>query len=279
MELKSENKFGLIPLKKDKRDISFGAFFKFPKLEELPREYLGSEPLEIKNQGSDDSCTGQASAAVSEDQEGVILSPYYTFAKGKMISGDIEGFGLDLRDICKAAVKYGFLEKQDDPGDLPRDGALIDPTLDEKAAIHRKGSYLSVGGNFDLFDAFRTVIWAMRDEKRSIITGCTWKNIWTYSSNGIIPKFDLDKGAFGHAFKIKGWKEINGEPYLIAQLSQGTGVGDEGLFYFPRSVVNKEFTYGAFTFSDMPAEEVKQSWNWRIKLIEFLKNHIIDILK
>jgi len=46
--------------------------------------------------------------------------------------------------------------------------------------------------------------------------------------------------------KIFGQKIINGEPYLIAQQSLGKKEGDNGLLYFSRKVINRDFKYGAF---------------------------------
>lgn len=131
----------------------------------------------------------------------------------------------------------------------------------------------------DVFDQIRLVLWINRFEKRSILTGAMWHNSWTYTSGGIIPKLYLDKGSFGHAFKIFGWKEIEKEPYLIAQLSNGSNVGDKGVCYFPRNVVNKEFTYGNYTFSDMPPEEAKKlGWSFWVKLSESFKKYFNEIL-
>ena len=60
-------------------------------------------------------------------------------------------------------------------------------------------------------------------------------------------------------FKIFGQKIIGSEIYLVAQLSQGEDVGDRGLFYLPREVVNKEIgAYGIFMFYDMEREEAER---------------------
>lgn len=132
----------------------------------------------------------------------------------------------------------------------------------------------------DTFDIIRCTLWANRAEKRSILTGITWHNSWTYASGGIIPRFYVDRGNFGHAFKVFGWKEIADEPYLVAQLSNGENIGDKGIFYFPRNVVNKEFTYGAYTFSDMPPEQAKQlGWSIYTKIYNFSLKYWNEILK
>ena len=269
---------------KDRRDFKFGVVFQLPKLEELPKEFNLGDPLRIADQGDSDLCTGFASCAVSEDQEHIALSPEYVFAKTKELEGDYTTWGADLRMACKAQQKFGTIEKKLAPFNLEthsRDFVanwLNWPTeLSENALSHRKVSYFLVTGPYDVFDNFRATLWANREEKQSIITGCLWHYSWTGSPNGIIPKFSLDRGEFGHAFKIFGWKEIAGEPYLIAQLSNGTQIGDKGIFFFPRNVVNKEF-FNAYTFKDVDPVIIKLKYVSRWDLfVEWLKRYFNEI--
>ena len=133
----------------------------------------------------------------------------------------------------------------------------------------------------DIFDKIRSTLWKNRHEKRSIVTGCTWRPGWIGAKDGIIPKDYPDRG-FGHAFKIFGQKKINGEIYLMAQLSNGKGVGDQGIFYFSREVVNREFRYGTFMFKDMDPKEARYhqdngtrpDQNWLLQLAIIFKNFL-----
>lgn len=254
---------GLKPLPKDDRDFSFGAIFGLPKLEELPDEYTVSRQLFIKDQGETDMCTAYALCAVSEDQELVELNPFYTFGKIKQIMGEWESWGADLRSACKAAVDYGFLAvegKLKVPDGDDRDNAANwenwPEDSDQKAARHKKQAFFGVDGQYDTFDNIRATLWRNRDEERSVFAGCAWRREWTGANEGIIPIVYGENG-FGHAFKVFGWRKINGEIYLHAQLSNGTHIGNGGLFLFPREVVNREFTYGLFTFRDMPREQAE----------------------
>ena len=47
------------------------------------------------------------------------------------------------------------------------------------------------------------------------------------------------------------------EPYLTIQNSWGKEVGAGGLYYFPREVVNREWTFGAIMFKDLPLTQAK----------------------
>lgn len=278
-----EMKGGLQKTPKDKRDISVGAVLRFPTLEELPKNGIGIlKPLKIKDQGDDDTCAARSSDAVSEDQEGTLLCDYFTFALAKFIDGDPESWGTNLRSVAKAHTKYGALAQEDcqqcqnNSHELSRDRDWntweSKEHLLELAKKYKKASYLKIDGPYDVFDNIRATLYLMRTERRSSFTGALWKYVWTTAPNGFIPKFDLNKGEFGHSFKIFDWKEVEGELYLTAQLSNGTDTGDKGIFYFPRNVVNKEFTYGSYTFSDIPIGEVKKrGWSLQIKLLNFLR--------
>lgn len=236
--------FGLRPLPKDDRDFALGAFYDLPKLEELPPEFF-LMPKKIEDQDNSDLCTAFASTSVTEDQEGIEMSPEFTFAMTKEIEGDFATWGADLRSACKSHTKIGALPKVESPfslathsRDFVANWTNWPQELKNKAAIHKKQNYFSVEGPYDLFDDIRASLWGYRLELRSIMTGVLWRPEWTHTfssdafNNGIIPTNELPKNGFGHAFKICGWKQIINEPYLIAQLSNGENIGDKGFFYF-----------------------------------------------
>lgn len=270
---------GLQKLPRDRRDLQFGAVFTLPQLEELPKEFSIGE-TEILDQGETDYCSGYATCAASAFQEEITLHPVWSFAVSKILSGDIYGWGQNLRDAVKVHQKYGaiplnsfemsFDPKYRDRNNFPNELFVI-------AEKHKKQSYFSISGNFD---SIRQTLWANRTEERAVITGCLWRIGWLNKLNGIIPKFILEKDGFGHAFIITGWKEIDGESYLIAQLSNGKEIGNKGKFYFPKIVVNREFTYGCFVFKDMPLEEAKQKgWSYSIKILNLFKKWFEEFLK
>lgn len=292
---------GLTPTLLDERDFSLTTVFGAVPTEELPdSNFFVGEPLEIKDQGRSDLCTAFALCSVSEDQEMLQLSPEYTFFKTKQLQGgDPMSYGADLRTACKTAVKYGFLESQYNPfrvSDFDRESVVDpknwDPELDMLAWDHAKLSFFKVDGPHDTFDNIRTAMYSHRVEARSVFTGCNWRKRWTHAKDGIIPKDltpdDIKKGNyFGHAFKIFGWKWINNEVYLVAQLSNGTDIGDKGIFYFPREVVNREFDFGAFTFRDVPKDradyhnyyKIRIDENWLISMFKVFGRLLLDIFK
>lgn len=250
---------GLKPLADDKRDFKFGNIF---GAVELPQEdFLVSIPIKIKDQGDSDMCTAYAVTAVSEDQEGVYLNPLWQFAKIKQLEGDYMTWGADLRQACKSVVKFGSIEGDGVNVVGNRDEIANwrnwSPSLDIKAKRHAKESYFKITklGYKDLFDAIRGALWKFKDDKRSIATGMIWRIGWSGTDRGIIKEDGVR--LYGHAFKFFGQKKIDGEWYLVTQLSNGTSIGDKGIFYFSREIVNKNAVFGNFMFVDIPVDIVK----------------------
>lgn len=252
-------------LKEDNRDFKLGAVFKQINIKDVPNtDFVVSDILFKKDQGENDLCSAHAVTAVSEDQEYQELLPEYQFLKTKELSGDPESWGADLRDACKSAVKFGSLPVNgfEQFKNIERSKIFIKEewplNIDEIAKVHKKSTFFSVlDGKYDTFDNIRSALWQHKIDKNSIVTGILWRPEWIDAPGGIIPEENREVG-FGHAMKIFGQKNINGKLYLVAQLSQGEMVGDKGLFYFSRKVVNKEIgKYGAFMFNDISREEAE----------------------
>lgn len=259
----------LKPTKHDSRDFSLGGVFGQIDISEVPSTpFLVNNVLTVRDQGETDYCSAYAACAVSEDQEEIVFIPEYTFFRTKEIMGDFESWGADLRSACKALVRFGSVPNSATT-DIPktRDDVLKLESWEkyvDLAQKYRKETFFSVDGKYDLFDNIRAAMWQNRSERRSILTGCMWSQAWIDAPHGVIPK-EVIPGEFGHAFKICGQDSINGELHLVAQLSGGTSVGDQGLYYFPREVVNREITpFGAFMFKDLPRGSAEYHNNAKI---------------
>lgn len=245
----------LLPLSKDKRDLQLGQVVELPALESLPADFE-IPPVFVTNQSVTDFCTGWATCGASAVQEGVPLIPEYSFALIKEIQGgDVDAFGADLRSACKAHVKVGAIEEKDRPAGFsfpnkrPEFLRRIEnwpAELKQKAAAHRKGSFLAITGPYDHFDNIRASLWYFRKEKRTAVVGCDW----SYPSK---PPYVIKHpgGGGGHAVYYNGQKTIDGNPYLILVNSQGEDRGDKGRWYVSREFVNHFVEkYGAFMFLD-----------------------------
>jgi hypothetical protein len=272
MKTKKQIKIGgLKPLPKDERDFRLGVLFPKPII--VPDiDFSVGEQLEIKDQLDSDMCTAFAVTAASELQEGVTLSPEFQFAKIKELEGSINQWGANLRTALKSATKFGSLEKVKAPFNLKyKDRDFLanwlnwPKVLDEEAKTHIKESYFEADTGKDMFDSIRSALWINREKYRAVITGANWRQSWTWAEDAVIPT-EYEPNGFGHAFIITGQKMINGLPHLVAQLSNGTDIGDRGLFYFGREVVNREFNFGAFCFVDLSKGEAKILNNWGLSI-------------
>ena len=284
-------KYGLLPLKEDKRDFKHSQVFGSTPLVPL-LDFNVSNTSKIKNQFDTDFCAGFSTAEDNEDIQGKIFCPLYQFSKISQIKGDYTSFGADLRTACKSLVKFGSLPIEDSP-------YIHDPTnpnskdrdflanwtnwpsqLDIKAGLYKCGSYYSVDGNGDHFDNIRCILWQNKDQHIPVEFGVMWRPEWTYAPNGIIPEATYTTPAGdGHALKICGQKIINGQFYLVVQNSWGEQYGDKGYYYFPRSVINIEVNmFGAFTMKDMDAVTAQTYISYNLTTQDGLISMIVKII-
>jgi len=266
--------FGLKKLPPDNRDFKLSAILKLPPLEELPEEFE-LEPIIIYDQLSSDYCTAEATCGARGIQEGIVLSPEWSFAVSKMISGDPEEPGQDLRTAMKVHTKYGAIEKSEAPYSIQdTEDSVIryisnwPKGLFEKAKKHQAQSFFKLGGQYDHFDDIRAYLWMKKALKQAITLGTEWS--WPIEMK-IMETFE-ENGA-GHAIYARGWKKIDGKTYLIIQNSYGKEAGDNGSHYFSREVINKfADKYGDFVLVDMPPEQAKKLvWSKCQRLIEAIK--------
>lgn len=280
----TEIKNGLLKTPVEKQKFSFGGVFGYD-LKDLPEEYSLGPVLEIKNQNIPSPsfvCVAESLCSVSEYQEGVALEPAWTIKVISEILGNTSWLnkGTDLATGAKAALK-GFLERHNAPHSVEKQGveycansANWDAFWGNLALNHAKQSWFWIGtsGKLKMFDAIRGSMWRFKDEKRAVQTGVMWHYEWTEK---YIASEGTPSGA--HAICITGWK---GE-FLKIQNSVGKEIGESGIQWMHKDLVNKLFKFGAIMFADMPfAEEkiLKKSAKYRKKkLLERLFNFIKNV--
>jgi hypothetical protein len=282
---------GLRLLTTDERDFNLGALYTLPKLEELPVHFT-IEGGWLKNQGSTDYCTANATCTAIEPTEGVELEPGYLFMMSKVMTGDPERFGQNLRDIAKAVCKYGALPVADSPlhqaqdddfkvrnvqywGDIQK--------LEDKAIIHKQSSYAFISGPYDVFDNIRATLFS---QKKRIIFGTLWAPTWSLGQRVME---DVPTSGFGHCMCIIGFTFENGKQYLVVQGSNGDNMIG-GRHLFSREIINHfadNKVYGALAYTDISKEEaqnyiehgVKIDSGWATQVIFALQIAIIKLLK
>lgn len=296
-------KFGLRILPYDGRDFGYFKIHSKPKLgaEQIP-DFMLYQPI-ILNQLSLDFCFAFAGAESEGILTGKQFDPLYIATKTFQVMGEWENYGADLRSLCKAITQYGALFAGEGPytfgtglsTDKDRNSLANwqnwPQELDVVASLNRIASFFGVI-DYSVGDAFDCFIQAMynnlsqKNEKRSVIFGVLWRPEWTMSPGGIIVDsgYSIPAGD-GHAIEVIGQKTINGQPYVVVQNHWGQQYGDNGLYYFPRSVIDKEATtnLGAYMFSNIEKETalwyiqngiiINQNWSIQILIsaINFLK--------
>lgn len=262
---------GLLKLKKDSRDFSHHKIFGSVALSDLPLEFSIATP-QINNQGTSDFCPGESTSEAAEDFYNETFSPEYSFAKIKEILGNWQQPGADLRTAMKAGIKYGFCPQNLAPLNLASNGRdqCANPanwplSCDLAAGPYKFGGFLAVDGPGDTFSNIQNALFT---QKMAVVAGSNWYADWEQDPGGIIPKTYSILFSTLHATNFFGWKQINGQPYLMLQNSEGEDVGDRGIYYFPRSVVNKEFNDGLFYFVKQAPSNIQTVGNWLQILIE-----------
>ena len=261
------------------RDFKYSQSFGAVDLSQLPKEGIGRKPTKILNQFSSDFCTAFGSVAMRSFTEKVDLDPFWIWAKAAQIRGDWKQWGLTLPEIVDVLRKYGILEEAEQPLNLlSKDRDFLAqysnyPNLTEKAKKHIGGARFWVDGPYTFFDNCRSVLWQNRLDNLVILVGAEWHEEWSLASNGIITAQNYNPKSqwFGHAFVFIDFKQINGEDFLIAQLSNGEEFGDKGLFYFSREVVNSNaFRFGGVVVKDYDPELAKRQWNIIAKIVDLM---------
>lgn len=240
------------------------------------------------NQLDLDFCTGFTTEELQYAIHGIRFDPLYQMAKIKQIRGEYTKYGASLRDACNSVIKYGSLPLILSP--YTHNGSPTDKTrdflanwanwpigLDKNSSPYKDLSYFVVDGIYDMFDNIRSCLQMNRKERRGVTFGLLWYYEWTEAPGGVIgPIMPSTQPAGGHDMAIIGQKTINGILHLVFQQTWGPFAGDNGLYYFPRSIVDQLALqgYGAYTFSKNDKSGITGSTNWFVNLLNlfFKKN-------
>jgi hypothetical protein len=221
-------RFTLQPRKSSRLDYSNHKTLRLGAIP-LQDELLFLSPILNQNDsGPDNDCTAFASVACRTNVTHVQYDPAEQWLYETM-EGATDA-GTDLETALKTGKQMGFCP------------------LGGKIAQDRAQAYLWVTPHdgLDMFDSIKT---AVQQAQRPILAGVNWMQDWDFTpviqSQGYTP-------LGGHCIKIAGWDRAH--PNCLAiQNSWGDSMGDHGVWYFSRAVVNKVFgSYGIGYWSDDP---------------------------
>lgn len=274
----------------DPRDKRFRASQLFGAVTQFPDEYL-VEPV-IRDQNADrraTQCTAYAVTAIGEHEDGIEYSHDYQFMKTLLAMGAApDSQGADARWAFKVATTFGLLPKADEPSDMVRmkQADAANPAgwplaLDAEAKKNVKPAYLPAERAPDYFDGIRTLLMLGQAERRTVGMATQWSNDFDAE---VLP--ENPRGLFwGHMYEACGWRQVNGEPYLVLNVWQGKRYGKDGLVLMSRplcnSLMNALGAYAA-TLKDVPEgtiDELKQRQIANIEMaLAFCWNLVIRLL-
>lgn len=199
-----------------------------------------------------DFCTGYSKSKALAYMRGIEMSPEWQVAiEGKYLGEPILD-GADPKSAMDAAVLNGALPKQFAHLSLEKDGAIkisdwrnwgneLAPIALPQAP---SGWYAVADDDGDTFDDIRIALykaWTAEDRAPVMADG-EWFREWNDAANnphagGYMPAPITDPIAL-HDYLFIDWITIQGTPYLVAHLSQGTDFGDKGFLYFDRPTIN-----------------------------------------
>lgn len=248
-------RFGSKPWRWDPRERGFShkRYFGAANLSLLPREGLRRPLRPVENQLYTLRCTAYAGAVGQGYIHGLRFHPDWQAKKiGQKQNRNVDEYGADPKSALSSLRDDGSLLFDLYPLSLLKDGLQATGDwnawpleLDEKARDFRALAYLGVDDAFDYFDDIRWALFQAYDpatKKGAVVHAFgRWHQEWTNAPQGIVPT-DYSTFVGFHNWLFIDWIEIDGELYLVAQNSAGDGVGDRGFFYFPREVVNREFS-------------------------------------
>lgn len=235
-------KSGILPNNYDSRDYSHERTFGTVDTKLFPDEYNADLGLSFPDQDADgypNGCTGYTQSETGQDEYGTQFDPAFTYKKTLLIANLPDNSPCKIRDSFKATRVYGL---------LPKGGT------EDEALQFKRGQYFDVDKNGDYFDGVRSALWLNQLNKRTISVGTPW--YWGRNpKNGILFDFDKKKEAnVWHNWKICGWKQIQGKPYLIGKPWVGKG-GDKGYVYISRETFNKLMNIrGTFMYTQANAK-------------------------
>ncbi len=220
-------KSGTRPNKHDGRDYSFfktkklGGTYYFPDFYSTeaglwtPNQNDGTDLFVPRVPSMPWGCTNYSQSDLLVDEDKRLYNP---MDLENITHANANG-GAQLRDSLKAVVKL----HPDHPAFFN-----VQPDL-------RDGGYL------DWFDSVRVAIILGKTEGRAVSVGTPWFYDFLSTNNGVIKPF-LNwaiNGVSWHNWVVKGWKTIDGKPYLIGKPWLGPTYGDGGFCYMDRVTFNR----------------------------------------
>lgn len=202
----------------------------------------------IKDQGPSSYCTSAARSAAGSYFFGQDMSFEFQTAKEGEVAGSPIFNGSQPQTGDTACEEYGFLQSTLSPLTfaangwiMPADWTRYQPSLDTQAIGNTAVSF----NVYPDYQSIKSALIAGNVDNAVVVANGFWYQEWNTSPTAILPMPGI--AISRHSYIFIDFKILpNGTEVLIAQLSQGTGFGDGGLFYFSEEVLNTAFANPTF---------------------------------
>lgn len=217
---------------------TFGNALSFPAT-------LGRTPQYIKDQQNSDYCTAAARSAAASYLLGRDISFEYQTAKEGELNNTPIYNGTTPNIADGVGTNYGYLPDEQSPLHFATDGWIkpaiwqnYPPTLDGQAIVNAQGQPFDVNPDYV---SIKSALLQGNLDNAVVVANGFWYNSWNNSVGGIVP-VPTDEPITRHSYCIIDFRMFpDGVERLVAQLSQGTSFGDNGLIYMSEDAVNTAF--------------------------------------
>lgn len=204
---------GLLPILPDK-DYDFHAVYGTTEI--FPDEYFTDAGLTSPDQNADGhpvGCVRYTTTEICNDQDKVLYDLDSVFKAMEQMGTPVDQ-PADIRAGLKAVVLFGIGLKGEQEADWVK---------------HRRGAYyrVDVGKDMDRFDLTRSAMLTYErtfGKPTSVSVGSLWYSEFNYPQVGILPSVTTQPVS-RHNYKICGWAQKYGRPYLIVKPWEGKHYG------------------------------------------------------
>lgn len=207
---------------------------------------LGRIPNYLKDQGYTSYCTAAARSAAGSYFFGRDMSFEFMTAKEGQVLGQPIFNGTDPDTADKAVMEYGFLPTEQCPLNFIRDG-WIKPAQWE--LYPRELDWQAIGNTavpynvYPDYQSIKEALVAGKEDNAVVIANGFWYPEWQNIPTGIAP-IPKNSPITRHCYIFIDYKTFpDGKERLVAQLSQGLGLGEGGLVYMDEETVNTAFAH------------------------------------
>lgn len=240
--------------------LTFGSAIVIP-------DTLGRTSQYLKDQQASGYCTAAARSAAGSYYFKEDMSFEYQTAKEGEVAGTPIYNGAFPNQATQATEMYGFLPTAQSPLSFAKDGWITPaqwqnypPTLDGQSILHAGIESYNVNPTYA---EIKNALIVGNLSNSVVIANGFWYEEWDRPANsptgtlGAIVTMPVNAPAARHSYLFIDFKIINGTEYLIAQLSQGQGFGDNGCLYFSQPIV--DFAFSSAVFNGIGCEQFMQS--------------------